>query len=111
MDVIREWVKTNPVTMANIKEGSPARVLLAKEMTYVRFGLLDEYFLTFSLCLRMDSHEIDLTYNKAVEEAMLLNIKLVRYQQNPTANWGPQVKAGGDGKNKKQKKGVDEPTA
>lgn len=26
--------------------------------------------------------------------AMLGNVKVVRYQQNPTANWGPQAKAG-----------------
>lgn len=38
--------------------------------------------------------EIDLSYNQAADKAMLANVKLVRYQQNPTANWGPQAKAG-----------------
>ncbi len=32
-DVIREWIKTNPVMMKNVKEGSPAKSLLAKEQT------------------------------------------------------------------------------
>jgi tRNA (guanine26-N2/guanine27-N2)-dimethyltransferase len=30
-DIIREWIKTNPVKMGNVKDGSPAKVLLAKE--------------------------------------------------------------------------------
>lgn len=32
-DIIREWIKTNPVKMSNVKDGSPAKVLLGKEQT------------------------------------------------------------------------------
>ena len=45
-------------------------------------------------------HEVNLDYNAQVETAMLSNIKLVRYQQNPTAHWGPQSKASGGSLNK-----------
>lgn len=31
--MIREWIKSNPVMMKNVKDGSPAKVLLAKEQT------------------------------------------------------------------------------
>ena len=72
-DILREWIKNNPVTMSNIKDGSPARVLLAKPQI----------------------HTVDLSHNRLADTAMLTNIKLVRYQQNPTAHWGPQAKAGG----------------
>ena len=42
-DIIRSYIVDHPVKMANIKEGSPARVLLAKEasfvpLTYLSFG-------------------------------------------------------------------------
>ncbi|GAA6006713.1 hypothetical protein JCM11491_003153 [Sporobolomyces phaffii] len=66
-DIIREWIKVNPVKLSNVKEGSPARVLLAKEQT----------------------HEVSLTPHPEVHKALLDNIKLVRYQMNPQANWGP----------------------
>ncbi|GAA5973656.1 hypothetical protein JCM8115_006181 [Rhodotorula mucilaginosa] len=66
-DVIREWIKSNPVMMKNVKDGSPAKSLLAKEQT----------------------HEVSLAHNPKVTEALLDNIKLVRYQINPQANWGP----------------------
>ena len=36
-DVFRCWIKKNPVSMKNIKAGSPARVLLDKEPKFVRF--------------------------------------------------------------------------
>lgn len=39
------------------------------------------------------SHEIDITPHKDVESKLLMNVKLVRYQTNPTANWGPQSRA------------------
>ncbi|GAA5957958.1 hypothetical protein JCM3765_006215 [Sporobolomyces pararoseus] len=66
-DIIREWIKANPVKMSNVKENSPAKVLLAKEQT----------------------HEVSLTPHPGVNKALLDNIKLVRYQMNPQANWGP----------------------
>ncbi|GAA5982408.1 hypothetical protein JCM10908_006634 [Rhodotorula pacifica] len=66
-DVIREWIKTNPVMMKNVKENSPAKSLLAREQ----------------------KHTVSLAHNPKVTEALLDNIKLVRYQVNPQANWGP----------------------
>ncbi|GAA5902388.1 tRNA (guanine26-N2)-dimethyltransferase [Sporobolomyces salmoneus] len=66
-DIIREWIKENPVKMTNVKENSPAKVLLAKEQT----------------------HAVSLTPHPGVYKALLDNIKLVRYQMNPQANWGP----------------------
>ena len=32
-DIMREWIKTYPIKMENIKEGSPARKLLSIEQT------------------------------------------------------------------------------
>ncbi|GAA5841022.1 hypothetical protein JCM3766R1_006639 [Sporobolomyces carnicolor] len=66
-DIIREWIKLNPVKMSNVKENSPAKVLLSKEQT----------------------HEVSLAPHSGVHQALLDNIKLVRYQVNPQANWGP----------------------
>ncbi|GAA5859268.1 hypothetical protein JCM8547_008947 [Rhodosporidiobolus lusitaniae] len=66
-DVIREWVKAHPVKVENVKEGSPAKVLLAGEQT----------------------HQVSLAPHPQVAKHLLDNVKLVRYQTNPTANWGP----------------------
>ena len=48
------------------------------------------------------SHEIDITPHKDVEAKLLMNVKLVRYQTNPTANWGPQSRAKGKGNKSEQ---------
>ncbi|KAK4519593.1 uncharacterized protein ATC70_009830 [Mucor velutinosus] len=70
-DIMRAWVKKNPVVMNNIPENSPARTLLAKEPTIT----------------------VDFTrHPKAVSESR--SEHLVRYQVNPTANWGPKARAG-----------------
>ncbi|KAL0946857.1 hypothetical protein HGRIS_013024 [Hohenbuehelia grisea] len=69
-DVFRSWVKLHPVKMANISETSPARKLLAKEPKSVA---------------NFKRHADTVTPSSKV--------KLVRYQQNPTANWGPGTKA------------------
>lgn len=37
-DIVREWIKEHPVAMKNVKEGSPAKVLLAKEQRCVFFA-------------------------------------------------------------------------
>ncbi|GAA5941309.1 tRNA (guanine26-N2)-dimethyltransferase [Sporobolomyces koalae] len=66
-DIIREWIKSNPVKLSNVKEGSPAKVMLAKAQT----------------------HEVSLAPHPEVHKALLDDIKLVRYQINPQANWGP----------------------
>ncbi|KAL7009826.1 RNA methyltransferase tRNA(m5U54)methyltransferase [Cystobasidiomycetes sp. EMM_F5] len=70
-DIIREWIKANPIKMGNVKDGSPAKALLDRSQT----------------------HEVDLSHHPDVEKKMLMNIKIVKYQTNPTANWGPQSKA------------------
>ncbi|KAI0341600.1 N2,N2-dimethylguanosine tRNA methyltransferase [Trametopsis cervina] len=69
-DIFRSWIKNNPVKMENIAEGSPARILLAKE------GKLEADF---------KYHPDSVTQSS--------KIKLVRYQQNPAPNWGPGTKA------------------
>lgn len=66
-DIMREWIKVNPVKMENIKEGSPARKLLGVEQANV----------------------VDLAPHPDVGKATLSDVKLVRYQVNPQANWGP----------------------
>jgi len=43
----------------------------------------------FSFAFLKNSHEVSLTPNTGVHKALLDNIKLVRYQMNPQANWGP----------------------
>lgn len=69
-DVYREYIKSHPVKLENIKEGAPAATLLEKEA----------------------SSSIDLKHNPNV--SALSKVKLVRYQQNPTSHWGPGTKAG-----------------
>lgn len=70
-DIMRAWVKKCPVVMNNIPENSPARAILAKE----------------------PSIEVDFTrHPKAFSESK--SEHLVRYQVNPTANWGPKARAG-----------------
>ena len=70
-DIMRAWVKIHPVVMNNIAENSPARKILAKEPTI----------------------EVDFTkHPKAVSESKADN--LVRYQINPTPNWGPKARSG-----------------
>ncbi|KAM0751875.1 N2,N2-dimethylguanosine tRNA methyltransferase [Meredithblackwellia eburnea MCA 4105] len=78
MDIYREWIKSHPVNMDKVKEGSPAARLLAKEQ----------------------KHEISLEPHPGVDEAMMSKHKLVRYQLNPLPNWGPG-KAAVRGKGKK----------
>lgn len=34
-DILREWIKTNPVKMENVKDGSPTKRLLSREQTCV----------------------------------------------------------------------------
>ncbi|KAF4608496.1 RNA methyltransferase tRNA(m5U54)methyltransferase [Pleurotus pulmonarius] len=69
-DIYRSWVKLHPVKMENVSPSSPARVLLAKEPSFTA---------------NFKKHPDSVTPSAKV--------KLVRYQQNPTANWGPAAKA------------------
>lgn len=84
-DVFRSWIKKNPVNMKKLGEASPARVLLAKE----------------------PRAEANFAYHpKSVSKSS--SVKLVRYQQNPTPNWGPGTKAGSSKKRKRPKGEADE---
>ncbi|KAF9937786.1 RNA methyltransferase tRNA(m5U54)methyltransferase [Modicella reniformis] len=74
-DVMRSWVKLNPVK--NVKPDSPAGKILAVEpKTVANFEM----------------------HPNAQSESRKNH--LVRYQINPTKNWGPQAKAGGGNKRK-----------
>lgn len=68
LDVVREWIKLNPVKMSNVKENSPA----------------------FRLLQTAQTHEVDLKPHPEVNKALLSTDKdkLVRYQVNPP-QWGP----------------------
>ncbi|KAI9288420.1 N2,N2-dimethylguanosine tRNA methyltransferase [Umbelopsis sp. AD052] len=70
-DIMKGWVKKYPVTMKNIGELSPARKILAQPAKF----------------------EADFTrHQDAIPPSR--HIKLVRYQVNPTPNWGPKARAG-----------------
>ncbi|KAF9357788.1 RNA methyltransferase tRNA(m5U54)methyltransferase [Mortierella sp. NVP85] len=74
-DVMRSWVKLNPVK--NIKPDSPAYKILAIEPAKIA---------------NFEMHP------DAKSESRKQH--LVRYQINPTKNWGPQARAGGGNKRK-----------
>ncbi|KIM28758.1 hypothetical protein M408DRAFT_329214 [Serendipita vermifera MAFF 305830] len=69
-DIMREWVKTHPVKMENVSVGQIARTLLEKPQ---------------KAAVSFDKHPN--TMSKSSE------VKLVRYQTNPTPNWGPKPRA------------------
>lgn len=78
-DIFRSWVKTHPVRMDKVSETALARQLLAKEARV----------------------EANFTrHPRSVTQAS--KVKLVRYQQNPTPNWGPGTKAGSGTKRKRE---------
>ncbi|KAJ3276776.1 tRNA methyltransferase 1 [Terramyces sp. JEL0728] len=66
-DVIRQWCKENP-QKGEMSDTSPAKIIMSKEITT-----------KVSFATRMD----------AVAPSSKFN--LVRFQENPTANWGPKV--------------------
>ncbi|CAH1760551.1 3707_t:CDS:10 [Entrophospora sp. SA101] len=69
-DVMKSWVKLNPVTAKNIAENSPSKKILSVEPSFIA----------------------DFNTHKDVEPPSR-KIKLVRYQQNPEKNWGPKPRA------------------
>ncbi|KAM5531216.1 hypothetical protein V8D89_015134 [Ganoderma adspersum] len=71
-DIFRSWIKTHPVRMDKISAHSPARQLLSKEP---------------KIEANFKRHPDSVTPSSKV--------KLVRYQQNPTPNWGPGAKPNG----------------
>ncbi|TFK42549.1 tRNA methyltransferase [Crucibulum laeve] len=77
-DIFRSWIKLNPVKMENIGENSPARRLLAREP---------------AIQANFKRHPDSVTSSSKV--------KLVRYQENPTTNWGPRKAATGAPKRKR----------
>lgn len=70
-DVYRSWIKSNPVRTDKISETSHIMRLLAKEA------------------------KTEFAFTRHPDAALLSNVKLVRYQENPQANWGPGKKATG----------------
>ncbi|KAK4053978.1 RNA methyltransferase tRNA(m5U54)methyltransferase [Microbotryomycetes sp. JL221] len=80
LDVFREHIKKNPVAEKNVKEGSLARRMLD----------------------RPQRHEINLDLHPKVNNFLLINPKLVMYQMNPQAHWGP-ARAAVKGISKKNK--------
>jgi len=70
-DVFRCWVKTHPVKPESISSTSPSHHLHSKEPRFTA---------DFS------------RHPQAVTQAS--KVKLVRYQHNPTPNWGPGTRAG-----------------
>jgi len=80
-DVYRSWIKTHPVKMEKIPPNSPARILLQKDS---------------SVEANFTSHPLTVTQSSKV--------KLVRYQPNPTPNWGPATRAESGTKRKRHEK-------
>lgn len=72
-DVMRAWIKLNPVREESIKPGSPGATILRR---------------------REPATEIDFTHHKGARAASKEK-GLVRYQVNPTENWGPKAMAKG----------------
>lgn len=87
-EMIRCWIKDHPVKAENIKHGSPASKLLAKEAT-ATFDFKTEHAGTKRV-LGEGTHKG----------------KAVKYQMNPLPNWGPGTAAKGGDKRKR-----DEETA
>ncbi|KAF8928341.1 RNA methyltransferase tRNA(m5U54)methyltransferase [Dissophora ornata] len=82
-DVMRSWVKLNPVK--NINAQSPAGKILAVEPKIIA---------------NFEMHP------DAKSESRKNH--LVRFQQNPTKNWGPQARAGGGNKRKADNDKIEE---
>ncbi len=77
--------------MDKISEHSPARQLLSKEPKYVSILSSPSY---------RDTHHsrsrIEANFKRHPESVTPSSkVKLVRYQQNPTPNWGPGAKPSG----------------
>ncbi|KAJ7449848.1 N2,N2-dimethylguanosine tRNA methyltransferase [Mycena latifolia] len=69
-DIFRSWIKLHPVKRANISTTSPTHRLLEKEP------------------------KVKANFTTHPDSVPLISkVNLVRYQENPTANWGPGTKA------------------
>ncbi|XP_065826453.1 tRNA (guanine(26)-N(2))-dimethyltransferase-like [Oscarella lobularis] len=69
-DVLRSWIKSNPVNMKKVSEKSPTAVFLSKE----------------------SSLEVDFTVRPDANPPSRQK-KLLRFQENPLPNWGPKSRA------------------
>ena len=74
-DLFRSWIKRNPVNKERLKEGSPAAGLLSRESTA--------------------DFDMDTTNERTDSVINGSGERLVRYQMNPQANWGPGTAAKG----------------
>ena len=89
--------------MEKIPPNSPARVLLEKEPRYDGLRELLSTKLMAYLLTQLYSFEADFTLHP-MTVTQSSQVKLVRYQQNPTANWGPATKAESGKKRKRPDK-------
>ena len=69
-DIMRSWVKMNPIKMENIGDHSPSRKILSVEAVNV---------------VSFERHPESNPPSR--------QIKLVRFQENPEKNWGPKPRA------------------
>ncbi|EJD02303.1 N2,N2-dimethylguanosine tRNA methyltransferase [Fomitiporia mediterranea MF3/22] len=84
-DVFRGWVKEHPVKPESIPPNSPSSCLHGKTPRF----------------------EANFSHHPLATSQLSTKVKLVRYQQNPTPNWGPGTRATGKRKRDKEKD-VDE---
>ena len=68
-DMMRAWILENPIREESIKPGTAGAVILAR---------------------RAPDVAVDFTYNKKIKGASREK-GIVRYQLNPTENWGPKA--------------------
>ncbi|KAI8871156.1 TRM-domain-containing protein [Ramicandelaber brevisporus] len=95
-DMMRAWVKEHPVTAENIKAGSPAAKILSIS--------------------NASGKQAEISFkDHADANPESRRIKLVRYQLNPTENWGPKARHTNVNKRKQkqqdQSEGSDAATA
>jgi tRNA (guanine26-N2/guanine27-N2)-dimethyltransferase len=78
-DVMRQWCKQNPLKGTQ-STTSPSHIILSQEPG------------------------IAVDFNASAYNPVSTKFQLVRYQQNPTANWGPQVENGNVGASRERQK-------
>ncbi|GAA99520.1 uncharacterized protein L969DRAFT_48089 [Mixia osmundae IAM 14324] len=105
--IIRKWIETHPVKLSNIKEGNPARILLAgcKTVEEVAARAASD-----SLPLEADnagpsnsngrdaalpaasapSVDVNFDKNPQTHTVLMSQLGLAMYPTNPLDNWGPQ---------------------
>lgn len=101
-DVYRCWVKKHPVKMEKIPQNSPAQVLLQKEPRY-GWAQKSQFYRSMSHSLTRRSFEAKFS-SHPLTVTQSSKVKLVRYQQNPTPNWGPAARAESGVKRKRHDK-------